>query len=408
MSAAPIPAIDMDKLNAFIGQFVTDLGASVHAGMVVIGEKLGLHKALATGPMSSAALARRTQTDERYLREWLASQAMLGHAHTSVPPSETQLMQIVAFKGGWSPVHNLRRGAVPRGRASIKSRILTPIALAIVLTIATSSASAQTNNSDRFVTIDVPGAASTGSTAADVRLKLNPQGQIAGGYLDSSGKTHGFLLSDDNFSTIDFPGAIFTTLSDISPSGDVVGIYEDSYTVLHGFLLSQGNLSKIDVPGAIATGPLGISPDGEVGGFFIDRSGHAHGFVFSTGTFTQIDYPGSYFTSVQAINAGRIIGVEFSDGKFHGYLLKNDKFTQIDFPGSVFTAPVGINPEGVIVGEYFTPDGISHGFKLAAAQFTTVDVPGAIYNFAGGINPQGEIVGKYETPDGKFHGYEFQ
>ena len=50
MSTAQVPALDMNKLNAFIGQFVTDLGASVHAGMVVIGEKLGLYKALATGP----------------------------------------------------------------------------------------------------------------------------------------------------------------------------------------------------------------------------------------------------------------------------------------------------------------------------------------------------------------------
>ena len=37
MSTATPPQLDMDKLNAFIGQFVTDLGASVHSGMVVIG-----------------------------------------------------------------------------------------------------------------------------------------------------------------------------------------------------------------------------------------------------------------------------------------------------------------------------------------------------------------------------------
>ena len=74
-----VPAIDMNKLNAFIGQFVTDLGAAVHAGMVVIGEKLGLYKALAEGPMNSAQLASRTKTDERYVREWLASQAAGGY-----------------------------------------------------------------------------------------------------------------------------------------------------------------------------------------------------------------------------------------------------------------------------------------------------------------------------------------
>lgn len=68
-------ALDMEKLNAFVGHFVGDLGAAVHTGMVVIGEKLGLYKTLATGPMTSGELAAKTQTDERYVREWLCSQA---------------------------------------------------------------------------------------------------------------------------------------------------------------------------------------------------------------------------------------------------------------------------------------------------------------------------------------------
>lgn len=79
MSTAELPQVDMDKLNAFIGKFVTDLGASVHTGMVVIGERLGLYKALADGPMTSAELAAKTHTDERYVREWLASQAAGGY-----------------------------------------------------------------------------------------------------------------------------------------------------------------------------------------------------------------------------------------------------------------------------------------------------------------------------------------
>ena len=69
----------MDKLNAFVGRFVGDLGATVHAGMVVIGEKLGLYKALAAGPMTSGELSAKTETDERYVREWLASQAAGGY-----------------------------------------------------------------------------------------------------------------------------------------------------------------------------------------------------------------------------------------------------------------------------------------------------------------------------------------
>jgi len=71
--------VDMDKLNAFVGRFVGDLGAAAHAGMVVIGEKLGLYKALAAGPATSAELAKKTGTDERYVREWLSSQAAGGY-----------------------------------------------------------------------------------------------------------------------------------------------------------------------------------------------------------------------------------------------------------------------------------------------------------------------------------------
>ena len=70
MSTAPRP-LDMDKLNAFVGQFVSDLGAAVHAGMVVIGEKLGLYKALAAGPMTSAELAAKpTPTSATCANGW--------------------------------------------------------------------------------------------------------------------------------------------------------------------------------------------------------------------------------------------------------------------------------------------------------------------------------------------------
>jgi SAM-dependent methyltransferase len=72
--------IDSTKLDAFIGKAVTDLGATFHAGLVVIGDKLGLYKAMAgAGPMSPAELAARTHTDERYVREWLSAQAASGY-----------------------------------------------------------------------------------------------------------------------------------------------------------------------------------------------------------------------------------------------------------------------------------------------------------------------------------------
>jgi SAM-dependent methyltransferase len=97
MSTAQVPALDMNKLNTFIGQFVTDLGAAVHSGMVVIGEKLGLYKALAEGPMTPALLAAKTQTDERYVREWLASQAAGGYVIYNSTTGEFNLSEEQAF-----------------------------------------------------------------------------------------------------------------------------------------------------------------------------------------------------------------------------------------------------------------------------------------------------------------------
>lgn len=92
-----VPALDMNKLNAFIGQFVNDLGAAVHSGMVVIGEKLGLYKALAGGPITSLQLARKTGTDERYVREWLASQAAGGYITYDERTHEFSLSEEQAF-----------------------------------------------------------------------------------------------------------------------------------------------------------------------------------------------------------------------------------------------------------------------------------------------------------------------
>ena len=73
-------AIDEAKLNGFMGNFVRDLGAVVHASTIVIGDQLGLYKALATGPMSAGELAERCGCDPRYVLEWLSAQAASGYA----------------------------------------------------------------------------------------------------------------------------------------------------------------------------------------------------------------------------------------------------------------------------------------------------------------------------------------
>lgn len=71
--------LDMEKLNQFIAKFVQDLGAAMHGSTVVLGEKLGLYKSLnVPGGRTPAELAKATETNERFVREWLSGQAASG------------------------------------------------------------------------------------------------------------------------------------------------------------------------------------------------------------------------------------------------------------------------------------------------------------------------------------------
>ena len=72
--------MDEDKMMAFVGQAVGDVGAMLGGAMAVIGDKLGLYRAMkGAGPMTSAELAAATGTSERYVREWLSEQATRGY-----------------------------------------------------------------------------------------------------------------------------------------------------------------------------------------------------------------------------------------------------------------------------------------------------------------------------------------
>ena len=78
--AATVQTIDQAKLDEFMGRFVGDLGAAVSAALVVIGDRLGLYRAMADGaPVAPEELAQRTGTDARYVREWLSNQAAGGY-----------------------------------------------------------------------------------------------------------------------------------------------------------------------------------------------------------------------------------------------------------------------------------------------------------------------------------------
>ena len=90
-------AVDDGKLMEFVGSVIGDLGATVAAGNVVIGHRLGLYTALAQGPATPEQLAERTGCHPRYLTEWLRGQAAGGYVDYDPATGEFALTEEQAF-----------------------------------------------------------------------------------------------------------------------------------------------------------------------------------------------------------------------------------------------------------------------------------------------------------------------
>jgi len=100
--------VDGDKLMQFVFRAVDEVGATLNAALVVMGDKLGLYRALAgNGGLTPAELAELTGTAERYVREWLNAQAAGGYVEYdpdsgryTLPPEQT-----VALTASSSPAY---------------------------------------------------------------------------------------------------------------------------------------------------------------------------------------------------------------------------------------------------------------------------------------------------------------
>ncbi len=73
-------AIDQARLEAFMGQAVSDMGGAISVPLMILGDRLGLYRAMrGAGPVTSQQLAQKTGTAERYVREWLMNNAAGGY-----------------------------------------------------------------------------------------------------------------------------------------------------------------------------------------------------------------------------------------------------------------------------------------------------------------------------------------
>jgi hypothetical protein len=251
-----------------------------------------------------------------------------------------------------------------------------------------------------ITTINFPGAVSTKA------FGINDAGQIVGAYSDGRVE-HGFLLSAGVFTTVDYPGAVFTTRAmGINNASQIVGCYYEfdaPGACYKGFLKSGGTFTPIAYPGAFSTNPNGISDSGQIVGTYA-FSGAA--FRLQGGSFTRIQVPGAADgqTYGSGINNGSAVVGWYNSGNTFGFMLKQGAFSTIVVPGAAITKANGINAAEQIVGDFFiygSPNRAG-GFFLSGGTFSTIELAGI--TAVNGINNTNQIVGTYGYT-GAEHGF---
>lgn len=135
-----------------------------------------------------------------------------------------------------------------------------------------------------FTILDVPGAIETDA------FKINGSGQIAGGFVTASHEEELFVQKKTSLTMMALPNGKPVTLDNggMNERGDIVGTYCDSAKPCqltpfgtHGFLISGDEFRTIDIPGAVATAAIGINARGDIVGSYTDTNGRVHGFLLS-------------------------------------------------------------------------------------------------------------------------------
>jgi hypothetical protein len=221
-----------------------------------------------------------------------------------------------------------------------------------------------------------------------------------------------YLTPSGASSTLNFPGASYTSANGINDAGEIVGVAQVSGATI-GFYLNGGLPTEVVYTGGAPTWALGVNNSGQIVGQYLLPDSTAHGYLFTPpASFSPLDVPNAVGTVASGINDyGDIVG-QYVDqaGVGHGFYLSHlskGKFKTIDYPGATGTAVIGINNNGQMVGQYI--NGGEHSFLLDASFFLNIDPPFNCIgdNFATGINDGGEIVG-YASVCGNANGYSRQ
>jgi len=272
---------------------------------------------------------------------------------------------------------------------------------------------------DGTITIfDVPGAANT------YPFSINAEGTIVGSYNNANSVSHGFIRDKHGtITSFDVPDAASTSASSINAEGVITGLYSNANGGWHGFVRDKDGVittfDPTDTNSSNETEPRCINDHGEITGFYwnpnwvTNGSVDAHGFIRDRdGTITIFDptpYPAAlWFTYPLSINAeGTIVGSYTAAWVGHGFIRdKHGAIAVFDVPGAAASGLCCINDDGLIGGEYRTPNNVWYGFvRDKDGVITTFDVPGAANISPSSMNSDGVMVGIYTDQSGSLHGF---
>ncbi len=260
-----------------------------------------------------------------------------------------------------------------------------------------------------IATYDYPGAAGYINSSG-----INDKGDVAGYFLDAAGDFRGFVrFRNGRFSApIIAPNDTGVTFAaDINNTPTVCGESYDSVNDdYHGYLLTNQTFTSFDIEGARSTTVNGINVNGDfVGGFGPDAE-TTEAYIDIDGEITSFSIPGASSVATAISGSGMVVGnyTLTADSSLHGFFRNatGDLNYPVDFPGSTFTGLRGINDRGLVVGVYGDADSVTHGFVLKLpATFLSFTYPEATYTTLGGVNNRGLVCGDYVDVNGFRHGF---
>jgi len=259
------------------------------------------------------------------------------------------------------------------------------------------------------VTIKCTNVSVKGATETDT-YAINDKNVIAGDYIDSAGVQHGMILKGKTVTKFDGPaGSTSIAAYGINTAGVVVGWYVDTTGIPQSFAYSKGTFSTVAFPGAVYTEANGINDNGWIVGQFEDTAGVFHGFYWNTSTYTQVDIPGASWTSVWAINKSNVMTAYDEDTStglpIDGYTYNGTTWTKFDPPNAADgTAIHGINNNGDLDFTIFDSAENRHGvlYQAKTQTYTQFDATknGVNSTRADGLNDKDVMVGRYSPASG--------